>query len=342
MGTFFKTMDGRTLIFDVIIIGGGPAGLFASSCIADKKLKVLLIDHQPILGKKLSISGSGRCNITHTGDISSFIENYYESKNFIKRSIYKFSNKDLLSFFSKRGVLFYSDENGKYFPKSNNANDILNILINNCKKNDVKIKTDTEITEIKKEKIFKVRTSKDLFLSNFLILATGGKSYSLTGSDGSGYNLAKKFGHTIINPTPGLCSLQVKDYIFKDLSGISIKNVKVNLKKNKKIYCSGDLLFTHRDLSGPAILDFSRYADKNDDISISFTQKKYYNIENEKSSSELLAINYISRKTGLPKRFLKKAIVTLGKKKWKSISKYEREKMFNKISKMDFKVENKS
>ena len=235
MGAFHTTMDGRSLIFDVIIIGGGPAGLFTSSSISDKnkKLKVLLIDHQPNLGKKLSISGSGRCNITHTGDITDFLENYYESKNFIKRSIYKFSNKDLLSFFSTKGILFYNDENGKYFPKSNKASDILNSLINNCKKNGVQFKTNTEIIELKKDRIFKIRTSKGDFSSRFLVLSTGGKSYPFTGSDGTGYNFAKEFGHSIIKPTPGLCSLQVKNYVFKDLSGISIKNVKVSLKKNK-------------------------------------------------------------------------------------------------------------
>ena len=110
----------------------------------------------------------------------------------------------------------------------------------------------------------------------------------------------------------------------------------------KKINCSGDLLFTHRNLSGPAILDFSRYADKNDVISISFTQKKYYNIENDSSNIDLSAINYISRKTGLPKRFLNKMDTSLAKKKWKSFSESEREKMFNKISEMDFIVESKS
>ncbi len=342
MGTLFRSMDGRSLIFDVAIIGGGAAGLFSASLLSEKKLKVLIIDHNNILGKKFSISGSGKCNITHNGKIQDLLQNYYESVNFLKRAIYKFSNDDLLSFFSKEGVSFYSDKNGKLFPENFSAKGLVNILIKKCEKNNVFIRCDTEIKEIEKKNDFKIITGTKIFLSKKIIMATGGQSYSFTGSDGSGYKLAEMLGHRIVKPVPALCPLTVKNYIFGDLSGISINNIRISLKKNKKIYCEGDLLFTHENLSGPAVLDFSRYADKNDEISISFTEKKYYNIENDSKNGESSVTNVIAKKTDLPKRFINKLLKQYSKEKWKSLPIKERKSVFDKISKMDFSVKGKS
>lgn len=263
-------------MYDVIVVGAGPAGIFAAINTAIDNKKVLLIEKKASLGKKLLISGKGQCNITHTGEIKDFLEHYGPNFRFLRNSLYEFDNKKLEKFFNQRGLHFVTDDNGKLFPQSLKANDVLDVLINECKFRNVEIKCNHSVEKIEKnDKFFSVICNQNSFEARNVVITTGGCSYPHTGSEGDGYIFARKLGHTISPVSPALTAVYVKDYKFTSLAGISV-NLPVTLWRDaKKIKTfSGDLLFTHKNLSGPVIINNSRYINKDDVLKFNFLAVK--------------------------------------------------------------------
>lgn len=296
-------------IYDVIVAGGGPSGLFCAANTASAGKKVLLLEKKNSCGKKLLITGLSQCNLTQNGDIRNFFLHYGANGKFLKPSLMNFTNSDLISFFNERGLETVVEKNNKVFPKSKKASDVLEVLLLECQKKCVIIRCGEKLisaSQIKSSQInsaelpsfseddviFKIKTNAgDYFCRNFVV-ATGGITYPATGSTGDGYLVAEGFGHKTIDPRPALCAVKISEYEFSDLAGISFEGAKISLfRNNKKVHeCFGDVLFTHTGLSGPGILHMSRYIEPEDTIKISFLPE--FNIDFfSKNLSEKIALN---------------------------------------------------
>ncbi len=287
---------------DILVVGGGPAGLFAAVNLHKNK-KVVLIEKNNRPGKKLLLAGAGRCNITHTGKITDFFSKYGDNARFLKTALQVFTNSDLISFFKARGVETIEDKNGKVFPKSENALDVLKTLLEECEKCGVNINNNEVVQSIDKTKDqFLVQTNKTEYKASQVIISTGGQSYPSTGSTGDGYQFSKKFDHSIVEPKPSLTPVFVENHIFADISGVSLAERDIHLYRNgKKLKVNkGDIGFTHKGISGPGILDFSRFFIKGDTLTINLID-----LPPETLRDDLINANENSGKTSV-KNFLKK------------------------------------
>ena len=249
----------------VIVIGGGPAGMMAAITSAENRNKVILLEKMERLGRKLLITGKGRCNITSSLPIEEFIQNTPGNGQFLYSSFKNYTNKDIVQFLKEQGIEVKEERGNRIFPVTDKSIDVLECFKNKLRELNVDIKYNSKVIDIiKEENIFKVKTQKDIFIADKVILATGGKSYPLTGSTGDGYKLAKKLGHTVTEIKPSLVPLECYDKnICKSLQGLSLRNVKIelkNLENNKVIYEDfGEMLFTHFGISGPIILSSSAH-----------------------------------------------------------------------------------
>lgn len=249
---------------NVVVVGGGPAGMIAGITSAEEGNNVILVEKNSSLGNKLKITGKGRCNLTFDGDEEKFRNNIVNNSKFMYSSFSNFNNKDVVDFFNKLGVKTKVERGGRVFPVSDSAIDVVNALKNKLKKENVKIKYNSRVVEIitEKEKISGVKLENGTEIAcDKCIIATGGKSYSSTGSTGDGYILLEKLGHSIKKIKPGLVPLKSEDKICKELQGLSLRNVKVSLidKTNDKILYSefGEMMFSHFGVTGPVILSAS-------------------------------------------------------------------------------------
>ena len=257
-------------VFDVIIIGAGPAGLFTAVNIRNSK-DILVLEKNKYPGLKLLMSGSGKCNITQSGDVRNFLAHYGDNHRFLSTAINEFTNNHLTEYLKSHGIPTFTDRNGKIFPKSENAADILNMLLNQCKIKNIPVSCSENVNRVElNDGYFKINTNNETYSCTKLVITTGGKSYPTTGSTGDGYNFARALGHTIIKPKPALTPVYIRNYSFSEISGISLEDRKISLfRNNKKIKVHvGDIGFTHWGLSGPGILDFSRYIESNDVLKI--------------------------------------------------------------------------
>lgn len=303
--------------YDVLIIGAGPAGLMSAAAIKHKKVLVLEKNDKP--GKKLLISGLGQCNFTNYCDLSEFLNRFGKKGRFLKPALYNFSNKDAISFFDSLGIKSVIREDNKVFPVSLKSGDILNALLRSCNDKNAEIAYNSHIEDVKYDensKLFIVKTREVLYYCSNLIIATGGKSYPQTGSTGDGYVYAEKLGHTIVKTMPSLTPVYIENYSFEDLSGVSLKDINVTLwRNNKKINeFSGDLLFTHKNLSGPVIINNSRYIEHGDILKINFTEYKNNDdfknfFEHKISSSGKLNVKTIIKDLNMPKRLADKLML---------------------------------
>ena len=250
----------------IVIIGGGPAGMMAA--ITAKKNHpnddVIVLEKNSSLGKKLLITGKGRCNITSSLDISEFIKNIPGNGMFMYSAFQKYTNEDIINFLEQNGVKTKVERGNRVFPVSDKSRDVLYAFEKELKKLNVKIYFDTEVENIKKEDKFVIRTNKETIEADKLILATGGMSYPGTGSTGDGYKFAKEFGHTVKEIKASLVPLEVVEKEeCKSMQGLSLRNVSIKIKdleKNKNIYEDfGEMLFTHFGVSGPIILSSSAH-----------------------------------------------------------------------------------
>ena len=262
--------------YDLIIVGAGPSGLFCAINSSHKDKNILVLEKKKSPGRKLLVSGSGHCNITHDGDIRSFLGHYGDHGRFLRPALLGFTNQDLVSFFENKGLGTILAEGGKIFPESLRSKDVLDVLVRECDAKDVHIRHDQNVKSIIRSKDgFEVVTEDYAYRSQLLVIATGGRSYPATGSDGAGYGFAKSLGHNITDIGPALTPVRIKDYPFLELAGISFPKMEISLYRGKKIKeYRGDVLFTHQGLSGPGILDLSRHIKAKDTLKLSFVQVK--------------------------------------------------------------------
>ncbi len=269
----------------VIVIGGGPAGMMAAITAKENKNDVLIIEKNNQLGKKLLITGKGRCNITSSLEMEDFIKNTPGNGMFLYSAYQQYTNKDIIHFLKQQGLEIKEERGNRIFPVTDKSVDVLKCFTKKIKELDIEIKYNTRVVEILTEMIdgkntvIGVRTEKETIKANKVILATGGKSYPLTGSTGDGYQLVEKLGHSITSIKPSLVPLEAYEKAeCKELQGLSLRNVEIKLidiEKNKQIYEDfGEMIFTHFGISGPTILSSSAHLVRYKNIDSLFHEKK--------------------------------------------------------------------
>ena len=247
----------------VIVIGAGPAGIMAAIH-ASKKHNVTILDGNDRIGKKLFITGKGRCNVTNSKDISEFFDYIPGNPHFLYSALYSYTNEDTMNFFENVGIKLKVERGGRVFPISDKSSDIIKGLSIGLKESNVQVKLNSKVTNIiyDANKIVGVEINNSTKLyGDYFIIATGGASYPLTGSRGEGQKFAKKLGHTIIELKPSLVPIELNEPWLKDLMGLSLKNISLSILKNNKVLYKnqGEMLFTNYGISGPLVLSGSRY-----------------------------------------------------------------------------------
>lgn len=256
----------------IAIIGAGPAGMLAGGFLSSNH-EVHIFDKNEKCGKKLYITGKGRCNLTNNCNKDEFFNNVVNGKKFMYSSINQFSPEDIISFFENIGLKLKTERGNRIFPKSDKSSDVIKALEKFSK--DCKIHLNEKVEKIsKKNEEFLIKTHKKEYLFDRVIISTGGISYPLTGSTGDGYKFAEEFGHTITKPKPALVAIELKDWFIKDLQGISLKNVKIKATSDYKNYeYFGEMLFTDKGISGPIVLTLSSFINRANDIKLSLDFK---------------------------------------------------------------------
>lgn len=261
----------------VVVIGAGPAGMMAAIT-ASNCNEVILLDGNDRLGKKLFITGKGRCNVTNNKDISEFFDYIPGNPYFLYSALYTFTNVDTINFFEKESIKLKVERGGRVFPKSDKSSDIIKGLKNALQNKNIKIMLNSLVKDIikKDDKIVSVilENGKEI-LGDHFILATGGASYPLTGSKGDGQRFAKNIGHNIKELKPSLVPIEIKEPIVTELMGLSLKNISLKIyEDNKKVYENiGEMIFTHFGISGPLVLTGSRFIKDNKKYKVSLDLK---------------------------------------------------------------------
>jgi predicted Rossmann fold flavoprotein len=260
-------MTDNTKKYDCIVIGGGSSGMMAAGKAAKDGKSVLLLERQGRLGAKLSITGGGRCNITNAErNIHKLLSNYGSAEKFLYSPFSQFGVDDTFSFFSTRGLPLVVQEENRAFPETENADDVVDVMINYVKSNGVEVKTNTKVTELimKEEKIIGVSTEEGKYFGNSFIIATGSYARTESDRDNSGISFLRTLGHTVRKPSPNIVPLKVKDTWVHELSGTTLSSMRINffLDGERKFSKSGELLFTHFGISGPLILNSSQRVSK--------------------------------------------------------------------------------
>ncbi len=349
----------------VIIIGGGPAGMLAAISAAKESNEVILLEKNNSLGRKLLITGKGRCNITSSIEIDEFIKNIPGNGRFLYSAFQNYTNQDIIGLIESNGVKVKEERGNRIFPVTDRAEDVLNCLIKEMKKyRQIEIKTGKKVEAILTENGevsgIKLDSGEKIFGSK-VVLATGGKSYPVTGSDGDGYKMAKALGHTIEKIRGSLVPLTGDQRLCQSMQGLSLRNVKITIKdieKNKKIYDDfGELLFTHFGVSGPTILSSSAHLLRYKEIDRLFKESKvklYIDLKPALSNEELdlrirrdfEEIKNKEFKNSLEKLLPKKmipAILDLSgidiNKKVNSITKEERQKLVELLKNFEINID---
>ena len=265
----------------VIVIGAGPAGIMAAIH-ASKKHNVILLDGNDRIGKKLFITGKGRCNVTNAKDISEFFDYIPGNPHFLYSALYSYTNEDTINFFENAGIKLKTERGGRIFPMSDKSSDIIKGLSIGLKEANVQVKLNSKVTNIiyNNDKITGVEINNTTKLNgDHFILATGGASYPLTGSRGEGQKFAKSLGHTIIDLKPSLVPIELNEPWLKELMGLSLKNISLSILKNNKVVYKnqGEMMFTNYGMSGPLVLSGSRYVKNDGNYEVSLDLKPALN-----------------------------------------------------------------
>lgn len=307
-------------LYDTAIIGGGASGLFAGSLLGKK---AIILEKGEKAGRKLLLTGGGKCNFTHNLEAREMLS-HYTNPRFVSNAIYAFPPESIITYFQSLGIDSYTTDEGKVFPISDSASDVLYALESKCQ-----IKTDTNVLSISKsDGIFVLETSSGKIYSRNVILSTGGKNYEHTGSDGSGYKLASMLGHTIVKPTPALAPLRIKP----DLSKAEGISEEIAIRYEKKDYC-GSVVITRNGLSGPLALDISYMFDREKDVTISFAKCNFEQMR--KTHGKSLLKNALD----LPERLTDALLGPIAGKKVAEITKKEERFISDSIERAPFKLQ---
>ncbi|MGO8694278.1 MAG: NAD(P)/FAD-dependent oxidoreductase [Rectinemataceae bacterium] len=294
-GSLFAAGD----TYDLLVVGAGPAGLFAAISAAEAGARVLVAEKMPSPGIKLLASGSGQCNITHEGAIGDFLPRYGPGQGrFLRHTLFSFDNKALESWFSRRGLSLAADEQGKLFPSTKSSRDVLAVLAAELARSGAELRTNERVLSARRSGGgFEVETENACLFSDRLLLSAGGKSYPGTGSSGDGYGFAASFGHRIVPPGPCLAPLVVAGRLCAACAGISIRNAEFVVRRGQRrvLRSRGDLLFTHRGLSGPVVLDASRSIESGDLVLVSLLP----GMERDRIEGELLRQTSLHGRRGI-------------------------------------------
>lgn len=259
---------------DIIVIGGGAAGMIAAIAASEYGRHVILLEKNEKLGKKLFITGKGRCNVTNVSDLEGFLDNVCSNGRFLYSAFHNFDNREIMELLERAGCPLKKERGGRVFPVSDHSSDVIAALVKILKKNNVDVRTDTEVREIVwnsdaeetgKDSAAKIQgvmlTDGRVLYADAVIVCTGGLSYSSTGSTGDGLRFAEKTGHRITECRPSLVPLETAEEWCKDLMGLSLRNVELRMNHGKKeLYREqGEMLFTHFGISGPLALTASCY-----------------------------------------------------------------------------------
>ena len=249
--------------YDVIVIGGGASGMMASIFSARNGNSTLVLDHNEKLGKKLYITGKGKCNLTNNSSVETHLNNIITNSKFMFSALNQFSPQDTMSFFEENGLKLRTERGNRVFPDSDKSSDVIKTLERVMQRYGVVVSLNQEIKSVKKDDIFHILCNNGIeYTSKSIIVATGGLSYAGTGATGLGYNIAKQFGHKVVEPTSALCPILVTDDM-SELNGLSLRNISLNYKNGKKEFSEfGDLLFTFNSLTGPTALTMSSKINK--------------------------------------------------------------------------------
>jgi len=246
--------------YDLIVVGGGASGMIAAGRAGERGLRVLLLEKNKQLGNKILITGNGRCNILNAiEDEHMLLEKYGNSKQFLYSLFAQFGEKDAFNFFNSRGLPLVIEEYNRVFPRSQNALDVVRFLADYMYRGNVEVRTQCVVSgvQIKDDSIESIMCGEEVLTATEYIFATGGISHPETGSTGDGYKWLKQLGHTVASPTPSLVPLAVKERWVKELSGVSLEDMKITffVDGKKEFKLNGKLLFTHFGISGPLILN---------------------------------------------------------------------------------------
>ena len=339
----------------VVVIGGGPAGMLSAISASIQGNDVTILEKMNSLGKKLCITGKGRCNITSSLPIEEFIKNTPGNGKFLYSAFQNFNNQDIINLLKKEGLKTKEERGNRIFPVTDRASDVLDALIKKLKKQKVKIITNAKVDEIlvKDGKVIGVMVGNKKYDAEKVILATGGKSYPTTGSTGDGYKLAEKLGHKIIELKSSLVALTAKNNsleICKELQGLTLKNVKIKFMQNNKLLYEdfGEMLFTHFGVSGPIILSGSAHLVRNSMENVKLIIDLKPALSEEKLEERILR-DFSKEKNKdfknslddlLPKKLIP-AIVELMNinKKVNEITKEERKKLVNLLKKFTIDIQ---
>ncbi len=342
----------RTL--DVIVVGGGAAGMMAAIFAARNGKNVTLIEQNEKLGKKLFITGKGRCNFTNACDTEDLFQNVVTNPKFLYSAFYTFSNHMVMDFFEEIGLPYKVERGNRVFPVSDHSSDVIKILEKEMKKEHVEILLNTKVKSlIIEDAICKgvVLNDKRKMFANSVIVATGGVSYPRTGACKDGYVFAEKAGHSIVKVQPSLVPFELADACCKDLMGISLKNVSVTIYADeKKVYSDfGEMLFTHFGVSGPIIIKASaylhKYLDKNLSLSIDLKPALDEKQLDERLLKDFKMFQNKQLKNSLDKLLLRSLIPVVidksgldGDKKINELTKEERHRLVQTVKNVPFTI----
>ena len=335
----------------ICVIGGGAAGMMAAGTALSYGSEVTVFDHSGRLGKKLAITGKGRCNVTNACSVNEFLENVTKNPRFLYAAMNEFDTECTVNFFEGLGVKLKVERGKRVFPESDRAKDIVDALRSYSSGAKVIYK---KVTDVKKNEDgkFTVTADKVQYTFDSVIIATGGKSYPLTGSDGSGYRLAMRLGHTVTELTPSLIPLESSSPVCRELQGLSLKNVAitVNDQNGKALYSDfGEMMFTHFGVTGPMILSASAHLRAHDISTLSLSIDLKPALDEKMLDARLLAdfaeksnkdfINSLS--SLLPSKLIEPFARLSGvpeRKKVNSITKEERRRILNLLKNFTVKL----
>lgn len=251
----------------VVVVGGGAAGMIAAVAAAERGHKVTLLEQNEKLGKKIFITGKGRCNLTNASDMEQIFENIVTNPKFLYSALYGFDNRACMTFFEENGLRLKTERGNRVFPFSDHSSDVIKTLEKKLHRSGVEIRLHTKVDKliVEESRIAGVcDESGETYAADSVILATGGVSYPSTGSTGDGHRMAEETGHRVTTCYPALVPLRIREPWCRDLMGLALKNVTVTVKNGRKVLYEGfgEMLFTHYGVSGPLILSASSYINK--------------------------------------------------------------------------------